>query len=287
MRLGIVGMLPGDLRNFTQNHLETIREQGFNGAGFHLPGELVDTISAEDSARCRQLFADYDVDLTQFAITYSDCLFDPDPGIRSKAVRKVVAGATLAARIGARCYLIRPGSRNPAGPWTPHRDNHTPEALALLIRSLKEIASRTGTLDVVTVVETHVISILNTPAVCRRLVESVGSPNVRLVMDYVNHFESIDQVYSDTERLKHIFETIGPLAPVCHVKDISVGNRLVVHLDEAVPGHGELNLDLALGLFHAHYPDGYALIEHLSPDRIPLAAANVRNISKRAGIPIY
>ena len=287
MRLGIVGMLPGDLRNFTQNHFEAIRKLGFTGAGFHLPGELLDSISVEDAARCKRLFADWDVELAQFAITYADCLFDPETGIRSEALHKVVAGAVLAARLGARCYLIRPGSRNPAGPWTPHRDNHTPGALELLIRSLKEISSQTETLDVVTVVETHVISILNTPEVCRRLVESVSSTNVRLVMDYVNHFESIDQVYSDTERLKHIFEVIGPLAPVCHVKDISVGNRLVVHLDEAVPGKGELNLDLALGLFHAHFPDGYALIEHLSPERIPLAASNVRKISKRAGIPIY
>ena len=287
MKLGIVGMLPGDLRSFTQNHFETIRELRFTGAGFHLPGELVNAISAEDTATCRKLFADYDIDLAQFAITYGECLFDPDPDIRSEAVSKVVAGATLAARLGARSYLIRPGSRNPAGPWTPHRDNHTPEALALLIRTLKEIARRTETLNVVTVVETHVISILNTPSVCQRLVESVGSTKLRLVMDYVNHFESIDQVYSDSERLKHIFETIGPMAPVCHVKDIAVGNRLVVHLDEVVPGHGELNLALALGLFHAHHPDGYALIEHLGPDQIPLATANVRNIAGTTGIPIY
>ena len=287
MRLGIVGMLPGDPRCFTERHFEKIREPGFTGAGFHLPGELVNTISAKDCASCRQLFADQDIDLAQFAVTYRDCLFDPDRGVRAEAVSKVVRGAMLAARLGALCYLIRPGSRNPAGPWTPHRENHTSEAYRLLVRSLREIARRTASLNVITVVETHVISILNTPAVCRRLVDSVRSAKLRLVMDYVNHFESIDQVHNDTQRLNHIFETIGALAPVCHVKDISVANRLVVHLDEAVPGLGELNLALALGLFHAHHPDGYALIEHLGPDQIPLAAANVRNIAKRAGIPIF
>ena len=287
MRLGIVGMLPGDLRNFTGNHFEAIREGGFTGAGFHLPGELLDEISDDDTARCRRLFTEYDIDLAQFAIAYGDCLFDPDPAARSRAVSKVVGGAALAARLGADCYLIRPGSLNPAGPWTSHRANHTPEALALLIRTLREIARRTAALNIVTVVETHVISILNTPSVCRRLIKSVNCANIRLVMDYVNHFESIDQVYSDTERLNHIFKTIGPLAPVCHVKDITVGNRLVVHLEETVPGFGELNLALALGLFHESHPEGYALIEHLGPDQIPLAAANVRETSKRAGIPIY
>ncbi len=286
MRLGIVGMLPGDLRSFTDDHFRTIRELEFTGAGFHLRGELLNEISDDDAAGCRQLFADHEVDLAQFAITYGDCLFDPDPELRNIAVSKVVRGATIAARLGANYHLIRPGSRNPAGPWTPHRENHTPEAHALLNCTLREIAHLTAALDVVTVVETHVVSILNTPSVCRQLIESVNSANIRLVMDYVNHFESIDQVYSDTERLNHIFETIGPLAPVCHVKDIAVGNRLVVHLEEAVPGHGELNLALALELFHAHHPDGYALIEHLGPELIPQAAANVRTISKRAGIPI-
>ncbi|MDE2999340.1 MAG: sugar phosphate isomerase/epimerase [Gemmatimonadota bacterium] len=287
MRLGIVGMLPGDLRSFTDGHFERIRELGFTGAGFHLPGELLNDISDEDAAGCRRLFADHQIDLAQFAITYGECLFDPDPEVRSCAVSRVVTGAKIAARLGAGCYLIRPGSRNPAGAWTPHRENHTPEAYALLNRTLRQIARRTAALNVVTVMESHVVSILNTPQACRRLIESVNSANMRLVMDYVNHFESIDQVYSDTDRLNHIFETIGALAPVCHVKDIAVGNRLVVHLEEAVPGHGELNLALALGLFHARHPDGYALIEHLGPDQIPLAAANVRAISKRAGVPIY
>lgn len=287
MRLGIVGVLPGDLRSFTDVPFDKIRELGFTGAGFHLPGELLNEVSDEDTARCRQLFADHEIDLVQFAITYGDCLFDTDPEARSGAVSKVVEGAALAARLGAGCYLIRPGSRNPAGPWTSHRDNHTPEAYALLVRTMREIARRTVALNIVTVVETHVVSILNTPKVCRLLIESVNSANIRLVMDYVNHFESIDQVYSDTERLNHIFKTIGPLAPVCHVKDITVGNRLVVHLEETVPGLGELNLALALGLFHANHPEGYALIEHLGPDQIPLAAANVRTISKHAGIPIY
>ena len=143
MRLGIVGMLPGDLRNFNGNHFETIRELGFTGAGFHLPGELLDEISGDDTARCRRLFTEHDVDLAQFAITYGDCLFDPDPEARSRAVSKVVGGAALAARLGADCYLIRPGSLNPAGPWTPHRANHTPQALALLIRTLREIAHQT------------------------------------------------------------------------------------------------------------------------------------------------
>ena len=286
MRLGIVGMLPGDLRRFSNDHFDRIRELGFTGAGFHLPGELLDEISHEDAVSCRLRFADHGIDLAQFAVAYDDCLFDPDPQARSEAVRKVIGGADLAARLGANCYLIRPGSRNPAGPWTPHRENHTPEAHAMLDRTLKEVVRRIAALNVVTVVETHVVSILNTPSVCRRLITSANSANMRLVMDYVNHFASIEQVYSDTEHLNHIFDTIGPLAPVCHVKDVAVGNRLVVHLEETLPGLGELNLAHALGRFHALHPEGYALIEHLGPDQIPPAAANVRRISKRAGIPI-
>ncbi len=284
MRLGIVGMLPGDFRTFTDDHFHAIQNLGFTGAGFHFSGDRMDEITPEDTALCKGRFAAHRIELAQFAITYGDCLFDLDPDARQTAVRKIARGAEIAAQLDAQTYLIRPGSRNPAGSWTPHRDNHRPESMARLIETLKTV---TPHLHITTVLETHAISILNTPGTCRSVIEAVNSPRLRLVMDPVNHFESLRQVYASEDRLNHIFDTLGPLAPVCHVKDIAVGNGLVVHLDETVPGEGELDMACLLRRFHADHPDGYALIEHLGPDQIPTATENVRRIAAGAGIPIH
>ncbi len=53
MRLGIVGMLPGDFRTHGDSHFEAIQELGFTGAGFHFPGEKASEISASDIDTCQ------------------------------------------------------------------------------------------------------------------------------------------------------------------------------------------------------------------------------------------
>ena len=286
MRLGVVGLLPRDFRTLESSHLQTIQDLGFTGGAFHFPAELCEEITTADTDRCRARFAEHNLDLAQFSITYPECLFDPDPEIRNAIIRKIKKGAEIAAGLSAQAFLLRPGSRNPAGSWTPHRDNHTPEAWDRLIETLREIAPTLEQHGVTVVMETHLVSILKNPETCRKMVESVGSPNLRLVMDYVNHFETLSQVYDSTDRLDHIFSEMGVYSPVMHIKDISIGKGLVIHLDETVPGNGELDLAHCFQHFQNHHPNNYGLIEHLKPDLIPEAAANTRAIATRAGVPI-
>ena len=106
-------------------------------------------------------------------------------------------------------------------------------------------------------------------------------------MDYVNHFQSLHQVYHSTARLEHIFDVMGPICPVGHCKDIRMRDGLVVHIDEEVPGEGELDLETALRRWHELYPEGYMLLEHLPAEKYPLASQNVHRIAAAAGIEIH
>jgi sugar phosphate isomerase/epimerase len=272
MRLGIVGMLPGDFRTFQRAQMQAIRELGFTGFGFHLNGEDVFAITAAECAAGRRFFADEGLDLAQFAITYNECLFHPDRTVRE---------------LGAQAFLLRPGSLNPDGPWTPHRDNHRPECAELLVETLRPLAAKAEAEGVVLAMETHALSILDLPPKCRGIVEAVGSPNLRLILDAVNHFQSMHQVYNSSEWVNHIFDELGALAPLAHIKDLKVSNGLVLHIDQTVPGEGELDSALVLQRFDARYPDGYGLIEHLPLEKIPQAVANVRRIAAEAGISIH
>ncbi|MEE2753783.1 MAG: sugar phosphate isomerase/epimerase family protein [Candidatus Latescibacterota bacterium] len=286
MKLGIVGMLPDDFRTHEPAHLEAISELGFTGAGFHFPGELAGEIVPADIERELKLFSDHGIDLVQCAVTYRECLFDPNTSVRKAVARKIVKTAEIAAALDAHCFLIRPGSLNPRGAWTPHPDNHTPEAWALLIDTLKKVVPNLENHGVTAVMETHVVSILKDPETCRRLIDEIGSPSLRLVMDYVNHFESLSQVYDNRNRLDHVFSEVGASSPVMHIKDIAIGPGLVVHLDETVPGNGELDLTHCFQHFENLFPEGYGLIEHLKPDLIPEAAQNTRAILSEAGINV-
>ena len=110
---------------------------------------------------------------------------------------------------------------------------------------------------------------------------------LRLVMNYVNHFQTLRQVYDSRARLRHIFDCMGPISAIGHCKDIAVRDDFVIHMDEEVPGEGELHLATALRLWHNEHPDGYMMLEHLPDESYPLAAANVHGILEKEGIAVY
>ena len=79
---------------------------------------------------------------------------------------------------------------------------------------------------------------------------------------------------------------MNPISVVGHVKDIKLSPGLVLHIDEEIPGEGELNLAQALKLWHDAHPDEYMLLEHLPAEKYPRAAANIHRILAEAGIPV-
>ncbi len=286
MRLGVVGLC-GDFRTLTSDEIANIKALEFTGLSFHFRSAEIPSVPPDACSRCVQMLEDANLDLVQFGITYEECLFHPDAAVREAAIASVQRGMATAAFLNAHHYLFRPGSLNPDGAWTSHRDNHLPESMERLIDTLKPIAEHAEQHELTLVMETHAVSIMGSPEICREVVERVGSDRLRIVMDFVNHFQTLLQVYNSEERLNHIFSVMGPVAPMAHIKDISVQNGLVLHLNEEVPGEGELALGVALQRFDERYPNGYGLIEHLPAEKIPTANANVRRIAAENGIRIH
>ncbi|MYF99482.1 sugar phosphate isomerase/epimerase [Candidatus Poribacteria bacterium] len=286
MRLGVVGIC-SDFRTLNQEEIDAVQKLQFTGVSYHFASSNIPLVSPEEITRCRFLLEKAQLDLVQFGITYSECLFDPSVSVREAAIEAVNCGMRVARELGAHHYLFRPGSLNPDGAWTSHKDNYLPESMERLIETLKPIAENAERETLTLVMETHAVSIMDSPETCREIVESVGSDRLRIVMDFVNHFQTLRQVYESEARLNHIFDVMGPIAPMAHIKDIRVENGLVLHLNEEVPGEGELEIGVALKRFNELYPDGYGLIEHLPLEKIPLANTNVRKIASENGVDIY
>lgn len=286
MRLGVVGLC-GDFQTLTSDEIEHIKALGFTGLSFHFRSTEIPAVRPGTCTRCAQLLAEAELNLVQFGITYDECLFHPDAAVRAAAIASVERGMATAVSLNAHYYLFRPGSLNPAGAWTSHPDNYLPASLERLIETLKPISEHAERYKLTLVMETHAVSIMDSPETCREVVDRVGSDRLRVVMDFVNHFQTLRQVYESEARLNYIFDVMGSIAPMAHIKDISVQNGLVLHLNEEVPGDGELVLGVALKRFDGLYPDGYGLIEHLPAGKIPRAAANVRRIAVENGVRLY
>ena len=246
MRLGVCGMIPGEFVQTSGQDLDAIRALGLSGAAFHYAGDKMGQLSADDLRNVRQTFETAEMDLVQFGIGFGECLFDPDASVRERVIKKIESGIEVARQLNAMGCLIRTGSLNPAGSYVPSRENRTPDARAQLVDTLKAVAAKAETEGVDVVIETHVLTIMGTPEINRDVLADVGSARMSVVMDYVNHFQNLDQVYDSTKRIEHIFSIMNPISILGHCKDIKMSPGLVMHIDEEIPGDGEVDLATAL-----------------------------------------
>jgi sugar phosphate isomerase/epimerase len=103
-------------------------------------------------------------------------------------------------------------------------------------------------------------------------------------MDPVNFVRDLDQAYHNTGLVNDLFDTLSFATVAAHVKDVTVEDRLVVHIEECVPGQGHLDLETFLRRFDECCPQGVVLIEHLPAERIPEARRALLEFARRAGL---
>lgn len=286
MRLGVVGLVPGDPRAIRGEHLRRVRALGVSAACFHASGAVLQAVTAAELRACRRRYADAGLELAQLGVGYGECLFDPDPAVRAAVQRTIARGLEAGRELGAGVVLIRTGSLSATGSYGPSPRNHEPGRLETLTAELRSVAAAAEQAELTVVVETHNLTILGTPELNRFVIDLVDSPRLRVVLDYVNHFQSLQQAYSSTDRINHVFNQMGPVAAIGHLKDLLPADGFVVHLNETAPGEGCLDLATALRRWQALQPDGYMLVEHLPDERIPGAVANAQRIAAAAGVPI-
>ena len=155
MRLGVVGLVPGDPRAITGEQLRRVAALGVSAACFHASGAVLAEVTSGDLRACRQRYRDVGLELAQLGLGYGECLFDPDPAVRAAIQRTIVRGLAVAGELDAGVMLMRTGSLSPTGPYNPSPRNHEPGRLELLIDELRRVAAAAESAGVEVVIETH------------------------------------------------------------------------------------------------------------------------------------
>jgi len=279
MKLGVAGLL-GD---GSAEAIRRVRELGFGAASWHLP-----SLTAARDAHALRLTRDVmdaeGLTLVQLLPPDYPSLVHPDPRVRSEGVSALSVVLEAAVSLGAGSVYVRPGSLNPNGPWTPHPDNHAPVTRDRLIESLTALVPLADAAGVPLALEAHVVSPLFTVAVVQDVLDRVASPSLRFNADPVNLIGTLDQAYQNTLLIDELFDKLGEAVVCAHAKDLTVGERLVLHLDECIPGQGLLDQETFLRRFNACCPGGAVLIEHLPVERVPEARRALLEFASRAGL---
>lgn len=287
MRLGVVGMMPADFRDIDASQLAAIADLGLTGAAMHSPIASLEDVTSAECAAVRATIEASGMDFVQFGLGYGECLFDPDAAVTDTLIIGIGRGIEVAAELQANFCLLRTGSLAGRGSYSPSPANHTPECRARLVSSLRAIGDKAEAAGVTMVIETHLLTIMDSPETNASVLKDVGSDRIRVVMDCCNHFQAVHQVYDSRARLDTIFQHMGPIAGCGHLKDAAVRDGFVSHIDEEVPGEGDLDLGYLLQLWQQLDSEGYMLLEHLPNEKYPLAAKNAHRIAAAAGVEIH
>ena len=151
----------------------------------------------------------------------------PDRGIREEGIRRFEILCRAAKELGAKYISLCSGTRNADHLWSPHPDNDTQEAWNDMLDTVSRCTKIAETYGITLAVESEASNIISTPERARRLMDTVGSPNLKMILDCANLFHAGEAHKENVcKTLEHAFALYGNDIVLAHGKDIREGDGI-------------------------------------------------------------
>ncbi len=233
---------------------------------------LGDEITEELAVRSRDLLDARGIRVAAVDGTYN--MVHPDPDRRARNLEHLVRLINLAPRFGTGIVTLCTGTRDD-NMWRPHRDNQSDAAWADLVTQMRVAAAAAEAAGIQLAFEPEYNNVVNSAGQSRRLIDEVGSPALKVLMDAANLFHAGD-LDRMRDHLGEVFALVGRDIVLAHAKDLdhdgAAGGRAA--------GQGRLDYSLYLSDLQACGFDG-AIVLHqlheLGPDRLATAFSYVRD----------
>jgi sugar phosphate isomerase/epimerase/pimeloyl-ACP methyl ester carboxylesterase len=156
--------------------------------------------------------------LTMAAISGTFNLCDPDSTRLQTNLRRLDVLASACHWLDTRIITLCTGTRDPEDMWRWHSDNVRKETWESLVEVMKEACNIADRHQVTLAFEPEVNNVVNSVSKARRLLDEVGSPWLKVVIDPANlpipsHFGRIHEV------LDEAFDWLGPEIVLAHAKE--------------------------------------------------------------------
>ena len=143
-------------------------------------------------------------------------MIHPDPALRVQGHARLAVLAAAARPMGTDLITLCTGTRDAADPWRHHGDNGSVAAWHDLIDSMTIAVQIAETHDIYLGVEPELGNVVNGAVAARRLLDEMGSPRIRIVLDPANLFE----MSGDPRRvIAEAVDMLGPSIAMAHAKD--------------------------------------------------------------------
>ena len=151
----------------------------------------------------------------------------PDRGIREEGIRRFEILCRAAKELGAKYISLCSGTRNADHLWSPHPDNDTQEAWNDMLDTVSRCTKIAEEYGITLAVESEASNIISTPERARRLMDTIGSPNLKMILDCANLFHAGEAHKENVcKTLEHACALYGDDIVLAHGKDIREGDGI-------------------------------------------------------------
>ena len=233
---------------------------------------LGDKITEDVALRSRDVLDARGIEVAAVDGTYN--MVHPDPDRRARNLDHLVGLINLASTFGTRIVTLCTGTRDDVM-WRPHEDNQSDAAWADLVAQLRVATDAAEPAGIQLAFEPEYNNVVNSAQQARRLIDEIGSPALKVLMDGANlfHHGDLDRMQ---DHLRESFALVGKDIVLAHAKDLDhdgdAGGRAA--------GQGKLDYPFYLAELQSSGFEG-AIVLHqlkeLAPDRMGTAFQYVRD----------
>lgn len=263
MQLGIFSTV--FQRQTLEEKLDAVRDAGFGCVQFHMQcagvAPMPDDISEDLCDRIRTAHAARDIAIGAVSGTFN--MIHPDVAERENGLRRLGVLARACGRMGASIITLCTGTRNTEWMWRAHPDNGTPEAWRDLLTSMEKAAEIAEQNDVVMAFEPEVANVVDSAKKARQLMDEIGSPHLKVVMDGANIYHAGDLARMH-DMLDEAIDLLGADIVHAHAKDLDRDGQA----GKLAAGTGLLDYDYYVGLLKSAGFDGPFVLHGLEESQV-------------------
>jgi sugar phosphate isomerase/epimerase len=255
-------------------------EFGMNCTGLPTMPERIDRVLAD---RIRSALAERGITMAAVSGQYN--MIHPDRQARRAGMHGLRVLAEACPTLGTTIITLSTGTRDPENMWRRHEDNDSAEAWDAMIESMGEAAHIAEETGVLLAFEPEVTNVVDSALKARRLIDEVGSPAVKVLMDGANLFHT-GELPRMREILDEAFALLGPDIVLAHAKDLTQDGEA----GHEAAGHGRLDYDRYVALLQGLGRDIPLILHSLREEDVPgcvafLRAKGTRLTGEDAGEP--
>lgn len=209
-----------------------------------------------------------------------------DSTLRDRAIEKCVKQLELAEYVGAKCCVNIAGSLSEQ--WDgPHKDNLTKKTFDEIVSTTQKIIDSVNPQKTCYTLEPMPWMYPDSADSYLELIQAVDRKGFGAHLDPINLVTSPKTFYSTDKLLEECFQKLGGHIKSCHAKDITLGGKLTVHLDECRPGLGIFDYRAYLECMEKIDPDTPLMLEHMDKEEDFIKASKyIKTIAADMGIKI-